>query len=129
MAGARCAARYRYSATRRRGGLSMAPLGVALSAFALLAGAAASSAAAQAPAVAAATTDGAPNPSALADAALVDPKPADTASTADRRALAKKRGCNPKKNTSCCRAPRRPPPAALGEIYLICPHLPPPSGR
>ena len=104
----------------------MAPLGVALSAFALLAGAAASSAAAQAPAVAEATTDGAPNPSTLlADAALVDPKPADTtsadprtladataatsgasswhASTADRRAL---RGCNPKKNTSCCRAPR-----------------------
>ena len=103
----------------------MAPLGVALSAFALLAGAAASSAAAQAPAVAEATTDGAPNPSTLlADAALVDPKPADTTSadprtladataatsgasswytsTADRRAL---RGCNPKKNTSCCRAP------------------------
>ena len=100
-----------------------APLGVALGAFALLAGAAASSAAAQAPAVAEATTDGAPNPSTLlADAALVDPKPADTtsadprtladataatsgaassyASTADRRAL---RGCNPKKNTSCCR--------------------------
>ena len=43
----------------------MAPLGVALSAFALLAGAAASSAAAQAPAVAEATTDGAPNPSTL----------------------------------------------------------------
>ena len=104
----------------------MAPLGVALSAFALLAGAAASSAAAQAPAVAEATTDGAPNLPTLADAALVDPKPADTtsadprtladataatsgasswyASTADRRAL---RGCNPKKNTSCCRAPRR----------------------
>ena len=40
----------------------MAPLGVALSAFALLAGAAASSAAAQAPAAAEATTDGAPNP-------------------------------------------------------------------
>ena len=102
----------------------MAPLGVALSAFALLAGAAASSAAAQPPAVAEATTDGAPKPSTL----LVDPKPADTtsadprtladataatsgasswhASTADRRAL---RGCNPKKNTSCCRAP---PPAA-----------------
>ena len=99
----------------------MAPLGVALSAFALLAGAAASSTAAQPPAVAEATTDGAPNPSTLlADAALVDPKPADTtsadprtladataatsgaassyASTADRRAL---RGCNPKKNTSC----------------------------
>ena len=91
----------------------MAPLRVALSAFALLAGAAASSAAAQAPAVAEAT----PNPSTLADAALVDPKAADTTSTADRRALAKKRGCNPKKNTSCCRAPRRPPPAALGEIY------------
>ena len=124
----------------------MAPMRVALSAFALLAGAAASSAAAQASAVAGATTDGAPN---LADAALVDPKPADTTSTADRRALAKKRGCNPKKNTSCCRAPRRPPPAALGEIYpadmptpsarhpprserstlLICPLLPPPSGR
>jgi hypothetical protein len=127
----------------------MAPMRVALSAFALLAGAAASSAAAQAPAVAGATTDDAPNPSTLADAALVDPKPADTTSTADRRALAKKRGCNPKKNTSCCRAPRRPPPAALGEIYpadmptpsarhpprserstlLICPLLPPPSGR
>ena len=116
----------------------MAPLGVALSAFALLAGAAASSAAAQAPAVAEATTDGAPNPSTLlADAALVDPKPADTtsadprtladataatsgasswhASTADRRAL---RGCNPKKNTSCCRAPRRPPchPPRSGEM-------------
>ena len=113
----------------------MAPLGVALSAFALLAGAAASSAAAQAPAVAEATTDGAPNPSTLrADAALVDPKPADTtsadprtladataatsgasswyASTADRRAL---RGCNPKKNTSCCRAPRHPP-ALLAEV-------------
>ena len=100
----------------------MAPLRVALSAFALLVGAAASSAAAQAPAVAEATTDGAPNLPTLADAALVDPKPADTtsadprtladataatsgasswyASTADRRAL---RGCNPKKNTSCCR--------------------------
>ena len=49
----------------------MAPLGVALSAFALLAGAAASSAADQAPAVAEATTDGAPNPSTLlADAHL-----------------------------------------------------------
>ena len=48
----------------------MAPLRTALSAFALLAGAAASSAAAQAPAVAEAT----PNPSTLADAALVDPK-------------------------------------------------------
>ena len=95
----------------------MAPLRTALSAFALLAGAAASSAAAQAPAVAEATTDGAPNPSTLADAALVDPKAAGITSTADRRALAKKRGCNPKKNTSCCRAPRRPPPAALGEIY------------
>ena len=81
---------------------------------------------AQAPAVAEATTDGAPNPSTLlADAVLVDPKPADTTSadprtfadaaaatsgasishrsTADRRSLAKKRGCNPKKNTSCCR--------------------------
>jgi invasion protein IalB len=47
----------------------MAPLRVALSAFALLAGAAASSTAAQPPAVAEATTDGAPNPSTLADAA------------------------------------------------------------
>ncbi len=132
----------------------MAPLGVALSAFALLVGAAASSAAAQAPAVAEATTDGAPNLPTLADAALVDPKPADTtsadprtlanaaaatsgasswyASTADRRAL---RGCNPKKNTSCCRAPRhpprRPPPAAV--IYMRTPAPPPrdphPRGR
>ena len=33
-------------------------------------------------------------------------------STADRRSLAKKRGCNPKKNTSCCRTPRRTPPRA-----------------
>ena len=49
----------------------MAPLGVALGAFALLAGAAASSAADQAPAVAEAMTDGAPKPSTL----LVDPKP------------------------------------------------------
>ena len=105
----------------------MAPLRVALSAFALLAGAAASSTAAQAPAVAEATTDGAPNPSTLADAALVDPKAAGITSTADRRALAKKRGCNPKKNTSCCRAPRRPPPAALGEIYPA--DMPTPSGR
>ncbi len=55
--------------------MRMAPLRVALSAFALLAGAAASSAAAQAPAVAEAATDGAPNPSSmLADATLVDPK-------------------------------------------------------
>ena len=30
----------------------------------------------------------------------------------DRRTLAKKRGCNPKKNTSCCRTPRRTPPRA-----------------
>ena len=44
----------------------MAPMRVALSAFALLAGAAASSAAAQAPAVAEATTDGAQNPSTTA---------------------------------------------------------------
>lgn len=128
----------------------MAPLRTALSAFALLAGAAASSAAAQAPAVAKATTDGAPNPSTLlAAAALVDPKPADTtsadprtladataatsgasswyASTADRRAL---RGCNPKKNTSCCRAPRRPPPAAVGVSTPPTPlRYPTPSGR
>ena len=123
----------------------MAPLGVALGAFALLAGAAASLAAAQAPAVAEATTDGAPNPSTLlADAALVDPKPADTtsadprtladaaaatsgaaswyASTADRRAL---RGCNPKKNTSCCRAPPPAAPPATRRRDIYAPPRPP----
>ena len=83
----------------------MAPLGVALGAFALLAGAAASSAAAQAPAVAGATTDDAPNPSTLLADATVATSGASSwyHSTADRRTLAKKRGCNPKKNTSCCR--------------------------
>ena len=35
--------------------------------------------------------------------------------------------CNPKKNTSCCRALRRPPPAAIGEIYPA--DMPTPSGR
>ena len=27
--------------------------------------------------------------------------------------------CNPKKNTSCCRAPRRPPPAAVGDLPRV----------
>ena len=42
-------------------------------------------------------------------------------------AVAAPKKCNPKKNTSCCRAPRRPPPAAIGEIYPA--DMPTPSGR
>ena len=52
----------------------------------------------------------------------------------DRRTLAKKRGCNPKKNTSCCRTPRRTPPRAAPpathrgqRIYPA--DVPAPSGR
>ena len=73
--------------------------------LALLAAAAASSAAAQADAVAAATPDSAPNPSTLLADATVATSGASSwyHSTAERRTLAKKRGCNPKKNTSCCR--------------------------
>ena len=81
-------------------------------------------AAAGADAVAAATMNADRSPETL----LGDDTPADlsgsTPELGDRRTLAKKGGCNPKKNTSCCRAPRRtpppaprrPPPTAVGEL-------------
>ena len=73
---------------------------------------AATSAAAEADAVAAATINADRSP----DTLLGDDTPVDlsgsTPELGDRRMLAKKRGCNPKKNTSCCRTPRRTPPRA-----------------
>ena len=80
--------------------------------LALVTLAAATSAAAGADAVAAATMNADRSPETL----LGDDTPADlsgsTPELGDRRTLAKKGGCNPKKNTSCCRAPRRTPPRA-----------------
>ena len=94
---------------------------------------AATSAAAEADAVAAATINADRSP----DTLLGDDTPVDlsgsTPELGDRRTLAKKRGCNPKKNTSCCRtprrtppraAPRRHPPAVRGSTLLMYP-LPP----
>ena len=73
---------------------------------------AATSAAAEADAVVAATINADRSP----DTLLGDDTPVDlsgpTPELGDRRTLAKKRGCNPKKNTSCCRAPRHTPPRA-----------------
>ena len=78
--------------------------------FALVTLAAATSAAAEADAVAAATMNADRSPETL----LGDDTPVDlsgsTPELGDRRTLAKK--CNPKKNTECCRAPRRTPPRA-----------------
>ena len=64
--------------------------------------AAAASAAAGADAVAAATLDADRSPETL----VGDDAPVfgSTPELGDRRTLAKERGCNPKKNTSCCRA-------------------------
>ena len=72
--------------------------------------AAAASAAAGADDVAAATINADRSPETL----LGDDAPffGSTPELGDRRTLAKKRGCNPKKNTSCCRTPRRTPPRA-----------------
>ena len=71
--------------------------------------AAAASAAAGADDVAAATINADRSPETL----LGDDAPffGSTPELGDRRTLAKKRGCNPKKNTSCCRTPRRTRPA------------------
>ena len=96
--------------------------------------AAATSAAAKADAVAAATINADRSP----DTLLGDDTPVDlsgpTPELGDRRTLAKKRGCNPKKNTSCCRTPRRTPPRAAPpathrgqRIYPA--DVPTPSGR
>ena len=67
---------------------------------------------AEADAVAAATINADRSP----DTLLGDDTPVDlsgsTPELGDRRMLAKKRGCNPKKNTSCCRTPRRTPTRA-----------------
>ena len=80
--------------------------------LALVTLAAATSAAAGADAVAAATMNADRSPETL----LGDDTPVDlsesTPELGDRRTLAKKRGCNPKKNTSCCRTQRRTPPRA-----------------
>ena len=72
--------------------------------------AAAASAAAGADDVAAATINADRSPETL----LGDDAPlfGSTPELGDRRTLAKKGGCNPKKNTSCCRTPRRTPPRA-----------------
>ena len=72
--------------------------------------AAAASAAAGADDVAAATINADRSPETL----LGDDAPffGSTPELGDRRTLAKKRGCNPKKNTSCCRTQRRTPPRA-----------------
>ena len=96
--------------------------------------AAATSAAAGADAVAAATMNADRSPVTL----LGDDTPADlsgsTPELGDRRTLAKKGVCNPKKNTSCCRTPRRTPPRAAPpathrgqRIYPA--DVPAPSGR
>ena len=76
--------------------------------------AAAASAAAGADAVAAATINADRSPETLVgeDAPVFGSTP----ELGDRRTLAKKRGCNPKKNTSCCRTPRRTPPLSLIHI-------------
>ena len=83
---------------------------------ALVTFAAAASAAAGADAVAAATINADRSP----DTLLGDDTPVDlsgsTPELGDHRTLAKKRGCNPKKNTTCCRAPRRTPRRAAPPV-------------
>ena len=118
----------------RRFWVRIAAVAVAMVPFALVTLAAATSAAAGADAVAAATMNADRSPETL----LGDDTPVDlsgsTPELGDRRTLAKKRGCNPKKNTSCCRTPRRTPPRAAPpathrgqRIYPA--DVPAPSGR
>ena len=89
-----------------------AAVAVAMVPFALVTLAAATSAAAGADAVAAATMNADRSPVTLLGDDTPAYLPGSTPELGDRRTLAKKGGCNPKKNTSCCRAPRRTPPRA-----------------
>ena len=91
-------------------------------------------AAAEADVVAATTINADRSPDTLlGDGMPVHPS-GSTPELGDRRTLAKKRGCNPKKNTSCCRTPRHTPPRAAPpathrgqRIYPA--DVPAPSGR